>query len=136
MRESRQRNPGYDKAYYHKHPEIAKSRVRVRRAIKQGRIKHPTAFTCSMAGCKNEAKHYHHLSYGNPAQIATVCVACHAQIHSGDASERDLTAVYTLTTDGNWGSWEGAINTAFLAFGDISESHQHLKRTTDLMDEQ
>ena len=97
MRESRQRNPGYDKEYYHKHPEIAKSRVRVKRAIKQGRIKHPTAFSCSMAGCRHQAKHYHHLDYEREARIAPVCATCHGQIHSGDASERDLTNIILLT---------------------------------------
>jgi len=102
QKQSRERNPGYDKAYYHKHPDKAIARVRVQRAIKQGRIKPAKAFVCSMTGCKSQAEHYHHLTYDDQAQIAPVCAICHAQIHSGDSSERDLTAVYVLDANEKW----------------------------------
>ncbi len=108
QRETRRRNPGYDKEYYRQHPEKAIARVRVRRAVKQGRIKPARDFACSMTGCRHSAEHYHHLTYNDQAQIAPVCALCHAQIHSGDSSERDLTAVYVLDANNRWSTIFGS----------------------------
>ena len=96
QRESRRKNPGYDREYYRKHPERRKGIMRVKRAIKQGRLAPLSTQACSMRGCQNQAQHYHHLDYSREARVAPVCVTCHAQIHSGDASERDLCNVTLL----------------------------------------
>lgn len=96
QKETRLRNPDYSKEYYRKNSIKKISNVRILRAIKQGRLDHPTTLICSMEGCKNKADHYHHLTYDRVAKISPVCKLCHAQIHSGDSSEKDLNVVITL----------------------------------------
>lgn len=96
QKQSRVRNPDYDKEYYHKNPEKRKSSVRVQRAIAQGRLAIVSTLPCAMQGCTRQAEHYHHLDYVREARISPVCAICHAQIHSGDAGERDLTNIILL----------------------------------------
>lgn len=98
QKQTRANNTDYEKERYKKNPEIKKSHVRVARAIKSGKIKRANHYTCVMDGCSNLAVHYHHLVYGPNALISPVCKTCHAQLHSRDSSERDLTLKIELNT--------------------------------------
>lgn len=70
----------YVEKYKQEHPERVAICLRVRRAIKSGKIIRPSH--CSICGkeCKPVAHHY---DYNKPLDVIFVCQSCHKRIHAG-----------------------------------------------------
>lgn len=57
-----------------------KIRLRVRNAIKAGRLHHPTDWRC--LGCHGQAEEYHHPDYSRPFDVIAFCHICHMALHA------------------------------------------------------
>ena len=70
----------YVEKYRQEHPERVAIYLRVKRAIKSGKIIKPKC--CSICGkeCKTVAHHY---DYSKPLDVIFVCQSCHKRIHAG-----------------------------------------------------
>lgn len=125
MRESRGRNPEYNKEYYERNRVQSLERRRVARAVKQGRLPRANTHVCSVDSCSNQAEHYHHLSYEKCAYLAPLCAGCHAKIHAGAVSEDSLTTKILLDGNATWCSADG------VAYGDDDISWDEIEAETN-----
>lgn len=70
----------YEKKYRQEHPERVAIGLRVRRAIKAGKIIRPKC--CSICGKEGFTVAHHH-DYNKPLDVIFVCQSCHKRIHAG-----------------------------------------------------
>lgn len=77
--QERRRCRAAQKRSYVKHKDRAKSRKRVRTAIENGSLPHPTTQNCKL--CSNPAEEYHHTDYSKPLDVMPLCCACHDKKH-------------------------------------------------------
>ena len=69
----------YVAKYRKEHPERVAINLRVRRAIKSGKIIKPEC--CSICGRKGPTVAHHH-DYNKPLEVIFVCQSCHKRIHA------------------------------------------------------
>jgi hypothetical protein len=66
-------------AYKAKHPEKVKAQQLVRNRINKGRWPRASFFGCT--DCSEQAAHYHHEHYDQPASVEPLCTTCHGIRH-------------------------------------------------------
>lgn len=70
----------YTELYKQRHPDRAAICLKVRRAIKSGKIIRPSC--CSVCGKEGKTV-AHHYDYNKPLDVIFVCQSCHKRIHAG-----------------------------------------------------
>ena len=70
------------------HPEETKARLKVHRAVKQGKLEKPTHCEC----CGEEAKAMcaHHHDYDKPYEVIWLCPSCHRLYHNGKWEAKEI----------------------------------------------